>query len=166
MTAQIPEKLHHEGQVLAMCGEPLADYFALAGTSPGFLVTCTALWRGYVGTWEIVDGRLYLIGLEAILGDGGKASLATLFPAFPDRVFAHWFSGRIRVPQGKLLKYVHGGYGSTYERELFFDIERGVVVDTRLQHNATALSSDASAGYVVGAMLVFSHGRMDEGDRS
>ena len=25
-----------------------------------------------------------------------------------------WYSGTIRLPQGKLLNYVHGGYGSTY----------------------------------------------------
>lgn len=33
-------------------------YFAMGGTNPRFESNCTALWRGYVGSWEIVDDRL------------------------------------------------------------------------------------------------------------
>ena len=29
MTAQIPEKLHLHGETLALCSEPLGDYFAI-----------------------------------------------------------------------------------------------------------------------------------------
>lgn len=32
------------------------------------------------------------------------------------------------------------GYGSTIERDLFLDVERGVVVATRVQHNGVAES--------------------------
>ena len=138
MTAQIAEKLNYEGQQLSMCSEPLGNYFAFTGINPGFESNCTALRRGYVGTWEIVEGRLYLIGLRGALLEGGDASLATIFPDFPNRVFAHWYSGTIRIPQGKMLKYVHAGYGSKYERDLFLDIERGVVKNTRVRHNGTA----------------------------
>lgn len=53
-----------------------------------------------------------------------------------DRVFAHWYSGTIRVPKGKQLKYVHAGYGSIYEQDVLLDLDRGVVVGTRLKHNA------------------------------
>lgn len=64
MTAQISEGLIYEGQQLSMCTNPLGDYFAMGGDRPRFEDNCTALWRGYVGTWEIVDGRLYLIKLR------------------------------------------------------------------------------------------------------
>ncbi len=79
-----------------MCTNPLSDYFAMGGANPGFESNCTALWRGYVGSWEIVDERLYLIGISGTLEGGVEASMTTMFPDFPDRVFAHWYSGTIR----------------------------------------------------------------------
>lgn len=156
MTAQIAETLHYEGQQLSMCTEPLGDYFALGGQNPGFESNCTALWRGYIGTWEIVGGRLYLIELHGTLEGGGEASVATLFPDFSERVFAHWYSGTIRIPQGKQLEYVHMGYASTYERDLFLEIEKGVLKRTRVRQNGKAASADAPDGYGVGAMTTFS----------
>ena len=42
-------------------------------------------------------------------------------------VFASWFTGLLRIPQGKLLNYVHGGFGSLQERDLIVSIESGVV---------------------------------------
>jgi hypothetical protein len=80
-----------------------------------------------VGTWEIRDDRLYLIGLDAELGDGSAASLKTIFPRFPKRVFAHGFNGELRAPRGKLLNDVHMGCGSEYEEDLFLEVSRGVV---------------------------------------
>ena len=153
MTAQIAEKLRYQGEDVAMCTNPLSDYFAMGGTNPRFESNCTALWRGYVGSWEIVDDRLYLIGLNGTLEDGTQASLATIFPGFPDRVFAHWYSGTIRLPQGKQLEYVHMGYGSTFERDLFLDVERGVVVATRVQHNRLVRNSSFPADFVLPAVF-------------
>ena len=164
MTAQIAERLHYQGEDVAMCTNPLSDYFAMGGFNPRFESNCTALWRGYVASWEIVDDRLYLVGLTGTLEDGTDATLATIFPEFPDRVFAHWYSGTIRSPQGKLLEYVHMGYGSTYERDLFLDVERGVVVTTRERQNGVAEAECAPEGYEVGAMTVFPLASQDEGE--
>lgn len=155
MTAQIAERLRYEGEDVAMCTNPLNDYFAMGGVNPRFERASTALWRGYVGSWEIVNERLYMVGLAGTLESGVEASLATIFPDHPDRVFAHWYTGTIRIPQGKRLEYVHMGYGSTFERDLFLDIEKGVVIATRVRHNGTADSENASEGYQVGAMTVF-----------
>jgi len=138
MTAQFAERLRYQGEDLVMFTNPLSDYFALGGTRPPFTANCTALWRGYVGSWEVVDDRLYLIGLKGELEGGDEASLASVFPDFPNRAFAHWYSGTLRIPQGKRLKYVHMGYGSTFERDLFLDVERGVVANTRICDNVTA----------------------------
>lgn len=155
MTAQIGEKLQYQGRQVRMCSEPLADYFALAESWPDFAYNSTALWRGYVGTWEIRDDRLYLIALLGLLSDGSETTLATIFPDFPDRVFAHWYSGTLRIPEGKQLKYVHMGYGSTYERDFFIDIDKGVVQGTREVVNGESASPSGSEGYSVGAMTVF-----------
>ena len=61
MTAQFGESLHYDGREMSMATHPLGDYFALGGVNPGFgldwPMDCTALWRGYIGSWEIVGGR-------------------------------------------------------------------------------------------------------------
>ncbi len=155
MTAQIAEKLLYQGQRVAMLTNPLNDYFAMGGFNPRFESRSTALWRGYVGGWEIVDDRLYLVSLDGTLEDGTDATLETVFPGFPDRVFAHWYSGAVRIPQGKQLEYVHMGYASKFEQDLFLEIERGVVVATRVRQNGVAESDQAPEGYSVGAMTVF-----------
>jgi hypothetical protein len=155
MTAQIGEKLIFEGQQVSMCTEPLGGFFALGGHCPEFEFTCTALWRGYVGTWDILNDRLYMVGLTGTLKDGSEATLETVFPGYPDRVFAHWYSGTLRIPEGKLIEYVHGGYASTYERDRFLKIEKGVVVSSKIRQNGQATEMDGPEGYSVGAMTVF-----------
>ena len=155
MTAQIAERLFYEVKEQAMCSEPLSSYLDLADIDSPFESNCTALWRGYVGTWEILDDRLYLVGLEGTLRDGGEASLETLFPGFPERVFAHWYSGTLRIPDGKQLEYVHMGYASTFERDILLQIERGLLVHTEIRHNGAAERPEAPEGYGIGAMTVF-----------
>lgn len=135
MTAQFAEKLHYQGEDVAMLTNPLSQYFALGGSRPPISANCTALWRGYVGSWEFISNRLYLVGLTGELEGGEAATLASVFPDYPNRVFAHWYSGTIRIPRGKLLRYVHMGYGSTYEADLLLDVERGVIVKSQLCSN-------------------------------
>lgn len=45
-------------------------------------------------------------------------------------VFANWYYGEIRIPQGEQLDYVHMGYGSMFKRDLFLNVVDGVVVAT------------------------------------
>ena len=166
MTAQIPERLIYEGQQLSMCTHPLSLYFTMGGDGPHFDFNCTALWRGYVVTWEIVDDRLYLIELHGTLEGGCEATMATIFPDNPGRVFAHWYSGTVRIPQGKLLKYVHMAYCSTYERDLFLEIEKGVVKNSRVRQNGHAEGKDGPEGYGIRGMMVFARNKKAEGDAS
>jgi len=135
MTAQVTEVLHYKGEQLSMRTEPLSDYFAQMGLNPQFQRSSTACWRRYVGRWEILLDRLYLVGLSATYVDGTAVTLDSLFPGFEDRVFAHWYTGVINIPQGKMTQYVHMGYASRYERELFLAIENGIVVQTQLRDN-------------------------------
>ncbi len=136
MTAQIPEKIRYQEQDLDMCSFPLTAYSDLGGNVPLFKPNSSALWRGYLGHWEIVGDRLYMVGLEAKYDDGTAITLETLFPGFPDRVFAHWYSGTLRIPQGKMLQYVHMGYESVFERDVFVTVQRGLVTGTRVRDNA------------------------------
>jgi hypothetical protein len=83
-----------------------------------------ACWRNYLGTWEIKDGRFFLIGLR------GRFKLQGEEPLLAD-----WFSGVIRIPKGEMLLYVHMGFGSVFEQEVHVKIERGLVVKSRIIDN-------------------------------
>lgn len=158
MTAQIGEILRYEGNTVRMCDTPLSNYFALGGRRPDpdfDSCTCTALWRGYVGTWEIIDSRLYLVDLSGDLEDGTRACLATVFPDYPERVFAHWFTGNLRIPEGKLIKYVHMGFASQYERDFFLVFRNGILVSTETRKNGMASDKNSPTGYGIGGMSVF-----------
>ena len=99
-------------------------------------VVSTSLWRGYVATWEVADERLFLtdVGIEDAVTKPGESGFSTelrsvmsaLFPG-EKRVQADWFTGHIIVPDGKLVKYVHMGYASTFESYIILRVERGVV---------------------------------------
>ena len=129
MTAQFSEVLFYKGQRVAMCSCPLNAFLRLSGFSKYFRRNCSALWRGYVGTWEIVNDRLYLIEVKGEFVDGSPCNLEAIFPGYPDRVFAHWYSGTLRIPQGKLLKNVHMRFGSVYESDLHIEIQKGIVLN-------------------------------------
>lgn len=161
MTAQISEKLLYMGERHSMCEEPLAMYFELSGKGHDFESNCTALWRRYVGSWEIIDDHLYMVELTGKLKDGTEARLATLFPKYPNRVFAHWYSGKARIPQGRLLEYVHRGYCSVYEKDLFLYIEKGVIKKTEVIVNGESPNSDYPEGYGIGGMTEFPSKRND-----
>ncbi|MBL0421879.1 hypothetical protein JI739_16135 [Ramlibacter sp. AW1] len=138
MTAQITERLVYKGQDLPLCTEPLECYFSAGRARPCFESDCTALWRGYVGRWEIAGDRLYLTALQGLLEDGSLASLGVLFPHSHGRVFAEWYSGTLRVPMGRQIEYVHMGYASRYEKDLFLKIDQGVLKSKWMQRNVPA----------------------------
>ena len=135
MTAQFSERLIYQGKEMGMQTTPLSDFLAYPSGRPEFREHSTACWRRYIGKWEISLDRLYLVEIHAHWVDGTKVELDQLFPGYPDRVFAHWYTGKIRCGQGKLLKYVHGGYASIYEMDLFITVKNGVVTNTRLKMN-------------------------------
>lgn len=122
------------------------QYWALSAISPEFDINCTALWRGYTARWELLDGRLYLVKLHGTLADKGAASVSTFFPDYPDRVFAHWYSGELILPDGEMIERFHAGYGGVWERSIRIMVSRGVVAgrrvlnstDPELQHSAEA----------------------------
>lgn len=157
MTAQFAEVLVYKGEQLTLCTNPLGSYLRNIGSAIKFHAPSTALWRGYIGTWTIEGGRLYLAKLKGFVQKGmdrEQVDLAYLFPDYPDGIFAHWYSGELRCPMGELLNYVHGGYGSTYEHDLFIDVSQGVVVNERLVGNGAGFGA-GDYGYQIAAMTTF-----------
>lgn len=133
MTAQAGERLFYKGEETWMAAEPLNQYLQNRNDIK-FISPSTACWRGYFGQWEIKDNKLYLIGLEAYLEGYREVDLSYLFPR-QKQVIADWFSGKIRVPQGEMLDYVHMGYASLYERDLILEIKNGELVNEYVVEN-------------------------------
>lgn len=133
MTAQVAETLYLRGERLMLFTCPLESYWEQNPPRPALLSTNTACSRGYVGTWEIADDFLYLIALDDALH--ADFSLENLFSGSAGRVRADWFTGTLRCPQGEPLDYFHGGFLSTFERDLLIEIDHGRVVSERVQEN-------------------------------
>lgn len=125
MTAQAGERLIFKGEETWMAAEPLNQYLQNRNDTK-FISPSTACWRGYYGQWEIKDHKLYLIELQAYLEGYTEVGLDYLFPG-QNTVFANWFNGKIRIPQGEMLDYVHMGYASLYEKDLILVFENGLL---------------------------------------
>jgi hypothetical protein len=146
MTAQVHEGLIFNGEQTSMAFCPplpldnpriVPDEHDKSGRDRSdFILSSTACWRRYQGTWEIRDGRFYLVDLR------GQFRLTAGGPLFAD-----WFTGVIRVPRGKLLQYVHMGFGSVYEEEVHVKIERGVVVASRTVDNRGKEHDEGQLGW-------------------
>lgn len=157
MTAQTPEKLIYQGVNLSLCSEPLAHFPGMPTQPWVYVVPNTALSRCYLGTWEIESDRLYLKKLQRWKKQANvvtECGIEDLFPGYPDGVFAHWYTGELRCLRGALLKYVHGGYASIYEEDLFLRVQHGVLIEERVVRNGTA-PPDAKAGYRINAMTSY-----------
>jgi len=131
MTAQIKEILLYKGNKVGMATEPLNPYLKNR-KDINFESQSTGCWRGYLGFWELRDKKLFIVKL--IVTKDKQVDLNYLFPG-QNEVFADWFSGEIRIPQGEMLKYVHMGYQSIFEKDLFLKFKKGVLIDERVIDN-------------------------------
>ena len=138
-TAQIPERIVYEGTEGFLFTEPLDKYFTRDNPRPEFAAPHTACWRGYVGTWEIKDNTLYLLDIKAWMrNEEGKAApveFERIFPGKTKPIKADWFTGTLRIPRGEPIRYVHMGYQTIYEYDVFLRIEAGKVVGRQIVDN-------------------------------
>jgi hypothetical protein len=125
VTAQQPEELIMAGQEMAMVSCPLLpeNNPLIFRPNTEVRIGCTSCWRGYIGTWEIKDGYLYL---TAVRGD-------QLMIGKP--IVADWVSDILKIRKGKLLRYIHMGFASIYEQEIHIEIEKGKVINSHIIQN-------------------------------
>lgn len=134
MTAQVREIVVINGKQHELESLPLEPLLEALDPRPDF--SCWArtwsscLWRGYVGYWQIMEGKLFLTRLGTYDEDI-DIDLRHLFPEREPPIFASWYSGKLRVPMGDQLLYVHMGWQSWYERERIIHVRRGHVVKER-----------------------------------
>lgn len=131
MTRQVSETLFENGNEHWIESEPLEKYLKKR-KDVKFKGTSTANWRGYIGTWEIVDNKLYLIRLRNSRGD--ELGTEYLFPG-QTRVFAEWFSGDIDIPDGERFRYYNMRYSAFYERNILLRFSKGVFIEKKIVDN-------------------------------
>lgn len=130
--SQAPDKISVEGVLYPLFTNPLEQLYE-SQERPVFVESLegssTANWRGYVASWEIHEGRLYLIAIDTYVRKQ-KVGIVELFPGQVGhgRILAEWFSGELRIPDGERLQGVNMGYASTYERDIIFEVRNGQVI--------------------------------------
>ncbi|HLM02269.1 MAG TPA: hypothetical protein VK400_14555 [Pyrinomonadaceae bacterium] len=155
-TGQAPDVLLYDGKVYDLFSNPLEAFYKNEKDRPKFFSSpnggsSSANWRGYVAYWEIEADSLNLKAIDSWLcegkawetavgrGDCNKADVKKLFGNgyAQNKVFADWFSGELRIPDGKQLQYVHMGYGSVYERDILISVKQGKIIEKKIIDNTT-----------------------------
>lgn len=143
-TAQVSDVVLIDGKSYALNTNPLGAHLASLGEkAPKFDSPHTANWRGYVATWELADGKLYLRKVEGYRDAPARDTdsdtddgipivdgMAELFPSRND-VVATWYTGALIVPDGEMVDYVHMGYGSTYANYIVSIVRNGMETERR-----------------------------------
>jgi hypothetical protein len=155
MTAQCPESLLIDGKPYWLESLPLEPLLYSLDPPPDFgrwiRTWASCLWRGYIGHWQIIDGKLFLTRLGTY-DDDVDIDLDYLFPGRKPPIFASWYSGKLRVPVGDQLLYVHMGWQSRYERERILHVRHGHVVKERnVDHTERFLATVAQCPHLTSA---------------
>lgn len=125
MTIQAREIIIIEGNKAFMASFPPLPESRVVRIESDLMTLNSACNRGYIGTWEIEDGKLYLNKIKS-----ERYELTGRYP-----VFAEWFTGTLKVNLGKLLKFVCSTYTPVYVKDLRIMIEKGVVTNSLVIDN-------------------------------
>ncbi|MCI5135552.1 MAG: hypothetical protein D3920_10875 [Candidatus Electrothrix sp. AW2] len=136
-TAQYPDKVVYEGKEYSLHTNPMEAYFTKhPDKKPKNGVMSTALWRGYVATFEFKTNSLVLKDIEIEIWNEAKDDTSwksvndDVIPKGKDLV-VDWFTGILVLPHGKLVNYVHMGYGSTYSNYILLEVKKGKLTGKR-----------------------------------
>ena len=133
MTTQAGEILSYNGEKTTIATEPLKPYLETR-SDISFIFESTALVRGYIGSWKIKNKKLFLVSLIGFIKNKERVDLNYLFPNKKE-VFADWFSGKIRIPEGNLVKKINIGYASVFERDRMIKFNKGILISEDVIYN-------------------------------
>ena len=120
MTTQAKERIIIDGEKYPLLNAlSLPEDDTKIKQKEGATYTRSSCWRGYVGTWEIKDDKLYLIEFSSGMYD----VLANL------PILADWISGTAKVATGE-VKANSSWDIETYETEMHLTFENGLVIKT------------------------------------
>jgi len=138
-TSQMADKIIYKGQEYSLNTNPLEKFFEKKpDLRPKSDIMSTALWRGYIGTFEIEDNQLFVKDIvvmdEDTIKGSHKSNWKSVFnQVFPDQkaVKVDWLTGLLVIPNGKIVNYVHMGYASTYENYVLLEIDKGDLIQEK-----------------------------------
>lgn len=134
LTAQIPDKITYEGTEYNLNANPLEPFFdKYPDKRPQSGMVSSALWRGYVAYFEVIDAQLYVTDIKIEVPSGNKEDsypytwVSAYKEVFPneEKVKIDWYTGILILPDGELVEYVHMGYSSMYSEYWLLEIEEG-----------------------------------------
>lgn len=140
-TPQYPDKLVCEGKEFSLNTYLLAAYFAEnPDKKPQSEVMSTALWRGYVATFEFKTNSLVLRDIEIQIRDQAKDEPSwksvkdNVVPKGKD-LLVDWFTGILvlrhgKLPQGKRAR--NGGEFYTHSNFILLEIKKGKLSGKRV----------------------------------
>lgn len=137
-TAQYPDLIKFNGTEYSLNTNPLEPYFEQnPDKRPQWF--STALYRGYIGHFEIIDSTLFMTDISQprrVKDKDGKTSFKNIsikkriFPEI-DTLKINWFSGILILPYGELVEYVHQGYASEYSDYYLLEINDGNFIKSK-----------------------------------
>jgi hypothetical protein len=145
MTAQIGDRIFINNTEHTLACEPLSRFLYDNKIEKLFSAVSTACYRGYFATWKINNGKIYLLDIEAPRPLSRKkqneskepiSAMQMLFPG-QSKVFACWISGELKIESGEILQYIHDGYESVYQTDIFLKFENGVLIDEKTINNTS-----------------------------
>ena len=148
-TGQESDVIYYRGQRWWLLARPADSDSSLSVTLqnnlPSDRCQSTANWGGYVGYWSVRNGMLVLDSIRIEHLKDGECVVATLPNSFIRRVYkaydengivvARWYTGTLRLAQGKMIRYEHDGWNRNYETEMELTVRNGIVVDSVEYHN-------------------------------
>lgn len=139
-TAQASDKILYKGKEYCLHTNPMEAFFEKhPDKKPEGGVMSTALWRGYVATFTITNQTMQLRDIEIQIRVEKEKSkypyewksvLNELVPK-GETLTIDWLTGILVLPDGELMRYVHMGYGSTYENYILIEVKSGKVTGKR-----------------------------------
>lgn len=112
-------------------------------TEEGVSLISTACWRGCVAEWTIISDKIYLSNIYVWHDNKVKVDLKKIFgnELTGNLLFANWVTGKLYVPKGRCVEYVHLGYKSIYETETVIEFNDGVLIASKTYNNYIAKKS-------------------------
>ncbi|MBD1400005.1 hypothetical protein [Pelovirga terrestris] len=150
MTRQLSEKLLYQGTEHQLHNEPLSSFLNKNYRKLRLRHMHTGCYRGYIASWEIVEGRLYLMDIvtKEINLEIAREYVAQKYPdrkisrpdcllniLFPDDqspVFAGWYTGSLVCPAGKVIGYPSGLHRNYFTHYLHLFVNAGSVESEEL----------------------------------
>ena len=159
-TAQEGNVIFIDGEEWMLLGEPImADsvlFQRMKAVLPKDRSWTTANWDGYTSYWSLKQGHLYLDKItvkffnnetkETLQEEISKKEMEELFKSYMKNgnIEGSMFSGKLRVAKGACISYVHMGFESRFEEEIFFTMDKGKVTERKDYHNKVLGGADFS----------------------